>query len=396
MLGGIYTEEKCQICGRTMADNGRAVACPSHKKQIAYRLRVIMKHKGQWVRKRFTNYEEARRFLTGIQFKIDEGSFDARDYQSDNPLGFANLADQWLNVKKIQIKRRSWNNLRNYMGRAVDAWGNRNIKEITYAEIEDFLFNELADVSSKSRSNARSVLNSFFDWLLRRRVLHISQLPEIPSVGFELEFRKTVDKETQQAILSEVHRISSEVNPRIWIAIRWLATYFSIRPGELIRIKEGEIDTSNGFILVPHPKEKKPKAVPMIDEDIELVKALPKSFPELPFFRHLRSIGGSRAGDPFGQRYLYKWWKKACSNLGIEGVDLYGGTRHSTVMHLGQFFTPEELKAASFHSTNKAFERYYRAQPDSIKNIYSFDSPAQSVRGKTKGKRNLPLGIQKD
>jgi len=40
-----------------------------------------------------------------------------------------------------------------------------------------------------------------------------------------------------------------------------------------------------------------------------------------------RLLGLTRAGRSayqFGQRYLYKWWKKACKNLKIDGIDLYG------------------------------------------------------------------------
>lgn len=38
-----------------------------------------------------------------------------------------------------------------------------------------------------------------------------------------------------------------------------LATYISIRPKELITIKEKDIDLENGYIFIPHPKEKKQK-----------------------------------------------------------------------------------------------------------------------------------------
>jgi len=48
--------------------------------------------------------------------------------------------------------------------------------------------------------------------------------------------------------------------------------------------------------------------------------------PELSFFRHLPGISGVKPGQKFGSRYLYKWWKIACDNLKIEGVDLYGST----------------------------------------------------------------------
>jgi len=138
----------------------------------------------------------------------------------------------------------------------------------------------------------------------------------------------------------------------------------------LIRLKEAEIDRQNGFLIIPHPKEKKPKIVPMTEEDLKLVRSLPASFPEIPFFRHLQTRSDVRGGEPFGPRYLYKWWMKACENLGIEGVDLYGGTRHSTANYLGEFFTPEEIKAATAHTTNKAFERYYRIKPEQVCSLY--------------------------
>lgn len=41
-------------------------------------------------------------------------------------------------------------------------------------------------------------------------------------------------------------------------------------------------------VLVCRPqatKEKKPKLVPMLEEDIALVKSLPAALPDLPFFR---------------------------------------------------------------------------------------------------------------
>jgi len=58
------------------------------------------------------------------------------------------------------------------------------------------------------------------------------------------------------------------------------------------------------------------------------------------------------------------------SSLGIGGVDLYGGTRHSTVTALRQVATPEEIKNATFHSTNKAFERCFQIKADDARSIY--------------------------
>jgi hypothetical protein len=56
--------------------------------------------------------------------------------------------------------------------------------------------------------------------------------------------------------------------------------------------------------------------------------------------------------------------------LGVEGVDLYGGTRHSTVTALRKVATPEEIKNATFHTTNKAFERYFRIKAEDARSVY--------------------------
>lgn len=369
MLGGIYTPEKCALCGLQMRDNGRnAVACPRHPKQKATVFIVRFTRK---IWRKFITYEEASRFLNGLRFKKDEGTFDVRDYQPGNPMGFSNLADKWLDLKRNQIKHHSWDSLNNYMRAACNLWGNRNVKEITYGDIEDFLYIELQDKSDKTKSNAKSALRSFFNWLCLRRVLHRSQLPEFPAVSFELAYRKTISKQQQEAILAELWNLTATFNPRLWIAISWLSTYISIRPGELIRIKEREIDRENGFLVIPDPKEKRPKIIPLTEQDREMLRSVPVGFPDLPFFRHISTHSGCHAGQQFGTRYLWKWRKQACANLGIAGVDLYGGTRHSTVIYLGEFFTPEQLKKASFHSTNKAFERYYRMRPEEVLDVYS-------------------------
>ena len=253
---------------------------------------------------------------------------------------------------------------------------NRNIKEIGYAEIEDFLLaQKLAGskkpVSDKTRSNMKSALHDFWVWLRKRRLIRPDQMPEFPETKFELGFRTTIDKETQESVLQKVHDMTFHINPKIWLGIKWLCTYIAIRPGELVRLKEKHIDLGNGYLIIPDPKEKKPKLVPLLDEDIDLIRSIPKGFPELPFFRHLKGLQSIKENQAFGEKYFYKWWVRACETLGIEGVDMYGGTRHSSAIALRKYRTPEEIKRATMHSTNKAFERYFWMESDDLRDIYS-------------------------
>jgi hypothetical protein len=81
---------------------------------------------------------EAERFLNGLGWEVDQGTYDPRDYRIHNPLGFEILANKWMELKKKEVKPKSYSNLRNYMNNAVAAWGQINVKLIGYCEIEDF------------------------------------------------------------------------------------------------------------------------------------------------------------------------------------------------------------------------------------------------------------------
>ncbi|OQY01368.1 MAG: hypothetical protein B6I22_14660, partial [Desulfobacteraceae bacterium 4572_123] len=321
---------------------------------------------GRGISKWFKTREQAERMLTGLRFAVDQGTFDPRDYAADRPLSFENLAEAYLEHKEQIIKPKSYANLENYLARAMKAWGGANIKAIGYAEIEDFLFSQ--NVSDKTKANIRSCLHDFWTWLRKRRIITLAQFPEFPEVKYELGYRNIIEIDTQQAIIAEVKRITRDVNPKIWLGIRWLSIYIALRPGELIGIQEKHINR-DGVIIVPHTKDGKPKTIFLLDDDIELLNAMPRGLPDLFFFRHPAGISGCKAGQKFGNRYLYKYWMKACNNLGIQGVDMYGGTRHSTASALSSVLSPDEIKIhGTQHSTNKAFERYFqRKARDSLK-----------------------------
>ena len=132
--------------------------------------------------------------------------------------------------------------------------------------------------------------------------------------------------------------------------------------------------TENRYIYIHHSKTGETKPVPILDEDIALFKQIQPVFPRSYFFRHENGKGGIKKGQKFGEKYFYKWWKRGCENIGIEGVDLYGGTRHSSAVALRKDFSPEQIRQGTMHQTNKAFERYFRIGADDIREIYKKSS----------------------
>lgn len=376
MIGGIYSDQRCPVCSSTFKDDGKkSLKCPNHNKIVATRFSARFKS----VHQRFNNYDNAKRFLEGLRFKYDEGNFDDRDYRKNKPLGFSTLIEKWIERKKQEVKPKNYNNLKNYASKASAFFADTNIKDIGYPELEDFKYS-LSKLSSKTQKNYIDALHTFWEWLRKCKYISMQDFPEFPSTDVEIGYRKTIDKETQIAILNEVKKLTANYNPKIWFAIKLLSTYISIRPGELISLEEGNIDLGNGYLYFPKPKEKKYKAVPLIDEDIEIFRSFPRGLPNLRFLRHTKG-SGRKAGSPFGQHVLSNWWKKACKNIGVNGVDLYGGTRHSSARALRKAGrSPEEIKKASGHHTNKAFERYFRIEADDLREIYKDASGKEVVK----------------
>ena len=354
MKGTIHSEQKCPLCSSTFKDNRKnALVCPKHPEQQATKFRVHFRG----IKKRFQSYKEASHFLNGVRYEVNKGVFDARDYQANNPLGFKTLSEQWLEIKENEVKRNSFRDINNTINQAIDYFENRNIKEIKPKDFQLFL-NSL-NVSSKTKHNHISTLKQFWKWLFDND--EIDRLPKFPKVNYKLAWRKTVNKDTQNAIIDEVKRISGH-NLKIWLGIKFLSTYFNTRPNELRHALEGNIDLIQGKILLTDTKDR-PKYIYLIPEDINLLKSFPKGMPHLYFFRH-------KDGRQFGKDLFYSYWKRACKNLKIENVDLYGGTRHSTVSDLRKSRTPEEIRLASMHTTNKAFDRYFQVEPDDLRSIY--------------------------
>lgn len=381
MRGRIYTDQKCPVCGSSYVheDRRRGLFCPNHPEQEATRAFTVQF--GRKLRKRFKGFREAERFLDGLRYEVDRGTFDARDYLTSNPLSFTTLSTAYLKKKKDSLAPGSYSHYKRYIKTAQEYFKDTNVKQIQYAQLEDYM--DTIPGSGKTRACYLECLKTFFKWLVKRREIDKGSEPEFPEIRYELGYRRTVGKEIQFEILKEVKRISFHVSPKIWLGIKWLITYISVRPAELRNIKEGHIDRREGYILIPHPKEKKPKIVPLISEDIEILNELPRGLPELHFFRHGKNVSGVRPGERFGKNVFYKWWKRACENLGIEGVDLYGGTRHSSTVSLRDHATPEQIKRATMHSTNKAFERYFQVSREELEKIYertSCDTPVIRVK----------------
>jgi integrase len=337
--------------------------CPKHPDITPTRYRA----KFGAICRHFDSYRAAEMELVGLNYKRVEGEFDARDYQvKAKPLAFGRLADEWLAVKKATLRPGGHRPLRNAIERAARAWGHANIKSIAYAQIED-LITGLSHLAPKTRKMTLDALKQFWAWANDRYNIPLVRWPKIGHV--EMALRATVDRPTQTAIIDD---IKAHEPFRVWLCVKWLATYPGVRPGEMRSLTEGQVDRAAGRLIIPdgQAKEKRAKTMPLTAEDLEIARSLPLPFsPDMPFFRHESSKGGIQLGGRFGVTLLNRIWRRACRRLGISGVPIYPGTKHSTVVACRAIYTPEQIQAMTQHRTGAAFRRYFPTNEEALRDL---------------------------
>jgi len=380
MKGSIHTSAKCPICGGSfrLDENIDVMVCTgrlSHS-PVYHQGKCRVYYKSTTMR--FDTVKAAKQNLDHLRVKDQKyGTYDPRDYKKDVPLGFTTLADLWLkhrerNAQGKAISASTLESYRNYMRRAKNYFANTNIKDLidSPGKIEDFLFG-IDGISEKTRHNHKSCLHFFFQWICRRERL---QMPEFPDVPFELEYRAITDWETQTSIIDKVRELTAHLDDKVWLGIELLATHTNIRPQDLIRLSESDIDTETGIVTFWNPTKRKnqTKTIRLLPDHLGLVKELKRQHPALPhvpFFRHVGGIKGTVPGQPYGKKYFYKWWVKACSLLNVNGVDLYAGTRHTSATQTARRLGKEAARAGLGNTSNKSIERYIQVQDEGCLNV---------------------------
>ena len=245
------------------------------------------------------------------------------------------------------------------------ALGHLETSEIDFAVVQDFS-NSMTSLSGKSISNLLVNFKTMMAWAKKRKI--INDVPEFPTIRYELGWRKTIDRATQLKILAHIEARASE---RTAMAFRWLMTYTALRPGELPQITLDDI-SSDGILTIKKHKVSRsssiPKEIPLLTEDFLKVKVIDDGSGG-HIFKHGKKPGCA-PNHPFGEKYLRDVWKRACQACGVKGVDLYGGVRHSTQQFYRQHMSFEDCLRLSQHTTSKAGERYLKINHDELRRGY--------------------------
>ncbi len=362
MEGGLYSREKCSICGQNLRHNSgrRGCFCPQHPEVRAHSF--VVKFPGG-IYQRHQSYESAAQSLNYLRHEkgVRRQRFNPDDYRTTKPHSFVVLAPKYLITK---AKLANYSRIKTIIEAAADHFGLTNIKDIGRGDLEDYILG-IDGIKEKTRFNRCSQLHDFWMWCLDREVITLAEFPKFPKIEYELGNRKITTWEIQEKVISKAKEISYNINPKIWLAIDMLATYTSLRPDDLRRVSENSLD-NDGWLTILHPTKKKNKfkRIKLVQDHVSEWKGLQAKYPALPgayFFRHTAGISGCTENERFGDKYLYKWWVKACDQVGLEDVPLYPGTKHTTATETAKRWGTETARSVS-GLTNKAFDRYCQVE----------------------------------
>lgn len=376
MQGGISTTQKCPLCG------GKLVYDPKRGNCFCLDHPEISATKGYYVyfgarhQKRFKRIDVAERHLTRLRAEMDDDQFDPRDWFKSRPLGIRSLSEKWIMKKrtvKPALSPTRINDLENTLSRALDLWGDINIKLIHDDHITQFIaydhrFKNDPDklLSDTTIHNMCTILAEFLRW--GSKVAGCKPIDvELP--GFDFNETRPITIQQQLAILEWIKENCPE--QKIWFAYQTLCRNAQVRPGAFCDVKWGHIDPFNGGIIYiyRHKSRKKkcrrapaPKIAYLTDEQIAYLKTLKWGDPDEYFMTYTIQRSGVTPGKKIHPKVINKWVKKAGEALGVD-TTCYASTKHTTATGLNQYLNREAIRRfGTQHETQEAYDHYQHDQ----------------------------------
>lgn len=366
MRGRIASDQRCPLCNAHYRDTGKSLACPVHPEQRASKFKV----KYGPLCRRTDSYREAFTILSLFRGRASEGTFNAKEYMVSRPLALSTMSEKFLEARAGEARDGTIKSWEYSLSLAEEFYGDILISGIQYGELEDYAKWLLTRVAKTTRYVAFQALKTLLRWARKRGGIQV--LPEFPTASYTREIPKVLTKDTQAAVLKHIFEQRWRRDPRTCVSLHLLCTYPKIRPRELWDVKEKHIDLREGFVVIEKPKESdEPKRVKLTPEDVEMIRSLPRGFPDLYFLRNTH-------GKRYRINHMGTVWREACKELGIEVTSLYRGTKHTTITALARQYPTRLLETATGVS-ERNLKHYAALREEDCVDIYRAARPKMEV-----------------
>ena len=267
---------------------------------------------------------------------------------------FTELLDEWWE-KHGQHTRSRFNY---HLPRVRDHFGNHRARDISADIVQEFLDSlEREEYAASSINKYRTIICSTFNFAIKRGkydrnpVSAVAQRIEPPGRDRFLstdEFRKLIMECKSDAALH---------------AFVWIAATTGARKGELLSRKWSEVELGgrSPHIYVPRSKNGRPKRLPLAEEAIAALRALP-SFEDDDYV-----FPADRGNVRFTGKQMHLWdmrkpFQAACTRAGIEGLRIHD-LRHMATTILFLSGIPEAIIRKLTGHRSRELERYEHLSP---------------------------------
>lgn len=374
MKGGIYTKEKCPICGENFERGENDLLCSHHQtRPKKFFIKLYSREVGKPVciysdsrGNPFSSYEQADRILTKIRAEIDAGSFDPSRYvaQKLRPLQFRTWSSNWLQKRETEAEKKTISpsylkELRRFVSILQNYFQNTDIRDVGTKKVYEFYLTIKG--SPKYQKNILScfhkMLSDALDWG------DIGKTPKFPEFDVPEPDFKTIDLDQQDAVIDKIN------DPMDRTYILFTARQM-VRPSETRSLFWDDLDLKHDRVEIRRhfslnelretTKSKKIKILPL-DRDVK------ESLLRLP--RHITSpFVFQKNGRPYSESYARKLWNKITSDVGIE-ISFYQGTRHSSATEAVNRVGMDRVQEFLGHTRSTMTRRYAKMNTDGLKPV---------------------------
>jgi integrase len=291
-----------------------------------------------------TNRRQAEMVLAKRMSEAIEGRYFSKRNLGLMP--FKEFADKYL--EEVIPPMRSARSEAIRVRRWVRDLGSRPLGEITRAELETWQRQTRLKCKpstvNRELGRLRHMLNRAVDWGL---------LEHNPMKG--LKFLRENNARQRYLSLEECERLIEACISQRVRAIVVIALHTGMRLGEILNLRQGELNLSSGLILIPDSKNGEPRHIPMDSTVASLLEEYPRHpCPELVF--------ANKAGGKLSA--IRNSFRGACTRAGISDLHFHD-LRHTFASHWmmagGDLYV---LKSILGHKSIVMTQRYAHLSPE--------------------------------
>ena len=374
MKGGVYTKEKCPICGGKFERGKDDIFCVYHQtrpKRVF--IKLYSKEFGKPVYiysdprgNSFSSYEQANRILTKIRAEIDAESFDPSRYvaQKLRPLQFRTWSSSWLRSRETEVEKKTispsyMRELRRFVSILQNYFQDTDIRDVGTKKVHEFYLTIKG--SPKYQKNILScfhkMLSDALDWG------DINKMPKFPEFDVPEPDFAIIDPDEQDAVIEKIEDLMDKAY--ILITAREM-----VRPSETRALFWEDLDFKRNKVtirrhfslneLLPTTKSKNIKRLPLDADVKELLVRLP---------RHITSpFVFQKKGHPYSESYARKLWNRTAKEMGIK-ITFYQGTKHSSASEATDRVGMDRVQEFLHHSNPAMTRRYAKMNVNRLNSV---------------------------